>query len=81
MGKIIKKFTIIMLANLIIFLAIWHIIDMLSNNNAKFKIIFLVLSIISLFFLSKSFLKKDLDKMAQELEKDINNNKNNERKY
>ena len=57
------------------FLSIWHILDLNLDTNARYKIIFLVLSIVSLIFLSKKFFKKaiiDMEKISSE-----ENNKNN----
>ena len=77
MGKIIRKFSFIMLINMLAFLSIWHILDLNLGTNARYKIIFLVLSIISLIFLSKKFFKKAL-KDIEEINLDNNKKNKNE---
>ena len=81
MSKIIGKFSIIIFLNLFAFLAIWHILDLNLNTNSRYKIIFLILSVISLIFISKSYFNKAL-KNFEEISPiiDKNNNKNNESK-
>jgi len=78
MFKIIRKFSLIMLLNLLVFLSIWHILDLNLWTNARYKILFLVLSVISLIFLSKNFLKKDLEKMQNDIILENNNKIKNE---
>ena len=76
MKKIIGKFSLIMLVNLLAFLSVWHILDLKLETNARYKIIFLVLSVVSLIFLSKSFFKKTL-KNIEKASPIIDNNKQN----
>lgn len=78
MKKTIRKFTLIMLWNLLVFLFIWHILDLNLWNTWKYKVIFLVLSVLSLIILSKKFLKKDLDEIQKDIDFDNikENNKN-----
>ena len=64
MGQVIKRFSLIMILNLFAFLAIWHTLDVILESNAMYKIIFLVLSLPSLIFFSKFFLKKALKDIA-----------------
>lgn len=78
MIKIIRKFSFIMLLNLLVFLSIWYILDLNLWTNARYKIIFLVLSIISLIFLFKKFIKKDLEKMQNDIILKNNNKIKNE---
>ena len=73
MNKIIGNFSLIVLINLLAFLSIWHILDLILETNARYKIIFLVLSTISLVFLSKKFFKKALKENENK-----ENNENNE---
>jgi hypothetical protein len=67
-----------MLWNLLVFLFIWHILDLNLWNTWKYKVIFLVLSVLSLIILSKKFLKKDLDEIQKDIDFDNikENNKN-----
>jgi len=60
MGKFFLKYTVIILVNLFAFLSIWHILDGIFNTKAKYTIIFLVLSIVSLALISHFFIKKNL---------------------
>ena len=75
MGKIIIQFSLIMLINLLAFLSIWHILDLNLGTSARYKIIFLVLSVASLIFLSKKFFNKTMKDMEKISPKE--NNKNN----
>lgn len=76
MTKIIRKFTLIMLVNLLVFLSIWHILDLNLWTDIKYKIIFLIISTITLIFFSKKILKKDLEKMQKDIGEDNNKNIN-----
>ena len=76
MKRIIGKFSLIMLINLLAFLSIWHILDLILETNARYKIIFLILSVVSLIFLSKKFFKKTL-KNIEKASPIIDNNKQN----
>ena len=65
------------------FLSIWHILDLNLGTNARYKIIFLVLSIVSLIFLSKKFFKDTLIEFKENspiIEKDIKQKNKNESK-
>ena len=75
MGKIMIQFSLIILINLLAFLSIWHILDLNLGTSARYKIIFLVLSVASLIFLSKKFFKKAMKDMEKISPKE--NNKNN----
>jgi len=78
MGKIIRKFSFIMLINMLAFLSIWHILDLNLNTGARYKIIFLVLSVFSLIIISKKYFKKVL-KDFEEIKSIDENNKNNKK--
>jgi len=78
MGKIIRKFSFIMLINMLAFLSIWHILDLNLGTNARYKIIFLVLSVFSLIIISKKYFKKAL-KDFEEIKSIDENNKNNKK--
>ena len=65
MGEVIRKFSYIMLANLLVFLAIWHFFDIFLEWGSKYKIIFLILSVVSLILFSKKFFKKTLEDMEK----------------
>ena len=74
MKNIIWKFSFILLINMLAFLSIWHILDVILDTKVKYKIIFLVLSIISLIFLSKKIFNKTIKEM-REITLKKNNNK------
>ncbi len=76
MGSIIIKFSFLVLFNLLAFLLIWHILDVILDSWIKYKIIFLVLSVISLVFLSKMFFKKALSNMEKNYPENNNKIKN-----
>jgi len=76
MGKIIRNFSLIMFINLFAFLAIWHTLDVFLETKAQYKIIFLVLSVASLIFLSKKFFNKTMKDM-EKISPKVNNNKQN----
>lgn len=83
MNEIIRKFSYIMIANLIIFLSIWYVLDFLLDEKSKYKIIFLLLSVISLIFLSKNFFKKalkDMEKFSPVIKENNKQNKNDSTK-
>jgi membrane protein implicated in regulation of membrane protease activity len=80
MGKIIRNFSLIMLINLLAFLSVWHILDLILETNPRYKIIFLVLSTISLVFLSKKFFKKALKDNKKKENNENNKINNNESK-
>jgi len=75
MGKIIRKFSFIMLINMLAFLSIWHILDLNLGTNARYKIIFLVLSVFSLIIISKKYFKKALKDFEEIKSIDKNNKK------
>jgi F0F1-type ATP synthase assembly protein I len=60
MWKILLKYTLFLIINLIIFLAIWYWIDTYFDTRPKFIIVFLVLSIINLIIFSQSLIRKNL---------------------
>lgn len=74
MSKILIQFNLIIVINLLIFLGIWHILDLTLNTWPKYKIIFMILSIVSLTFISKFLFKKVLKNTN---ESNIKNNKKN----
>ena len=79
MGKIIRNFSLIMLINLLAFLSIWHILDLNLGTNSRYKIIFLILSVISLIIISKKYFKKalkDMEEISPIIDKDNKKNKN-----
>ena len=79
MGNIIRKFSLIMFVNLFAFLAIWHTLDVFLGTKAQYKIIFLVLSVVSLIFLSKKFFNKTMKDM-EEISPEENNKNNKQNK-
>ncbi len=60
MKKIIFKYTVIILVNLFAFLLLWNILDSFFETGSKYLIICLVLSVLSLVFISSLFFKKTL---------------------
>jgi len=79
MGKIIRNFSLIMLINLLAFLSIWYILDLNLGTNSRYKIIFLILSVISLIIISKKYFKKalkDMEEISPIIDKDNKKNKN-----
>ena len=79
MWKIIRKFSYIMLVNLLIFLTLGHLLDIFLNSGSRYKIIFLILSVVSLIFFSKKFFKKalkDMEKISPIIDKNNKQNKN-----
>jgi len=61
--KILIKYTLILIINLIIFLFIWYILDKIFETNWMFIIIFLILSIISLIIMTQNLVRKNLSKL------------------
>ena len=55
------------------FLSIWHILDLNLGTSARYKIIFLVLSVFSLMIISKKYFKKALKDFEEIKENDKNN--------
>ncbi len=77
MGKIIGKFSLIIFVNLFAFLSVWYIVDEFLGTGAKFKIIFLVLSVVSLVLISKNFFTKalvDIEKISPNIDTITKNN-------
>ncbi|MCD5380727.1 hypothetical protein LR004_02265 [Candidatus Gracilibacteria bacterium] len=60
MGKILGKYTLIIALNLFAFLSVGYILDLIFESGALYKIIFLILSIFSLVFISIFFFKSSL---------------------
>lgn len=60
MGKILGKYTLIIALNLFAFLSVWYILDEIFESWTLFKIIFLILSILSLVLISIFFFKSSL---------------------
>ncbi len=79
MGKIIGKFTLIMVVNLLAFLSVWYILDLFFESGTKMTIIFLILSIFSLVWISSMYFKSALDKM-EEISPKIEEQNNNQNK-
>ena len=78
MGKIIGKFTLIMIVNLLAFLSVWYILDLIFESGTKMTIVFLILSVFSLVWISSMYFKSALRKMEEIspiIEKNNNHNK------
>jgi len=60
MGKILGRYTLIIALNLFAFLSVWYILDLIFESWSLYKIIFLILSILSLVLISKIFFKRSL---------------------
>ena len=71
MWKFVLKFGLIILINLFAFLFVWNILDALFLTGAKFKIIFLLLSIVSLAIIWSFYIRKTLSDL-----KNINSKNN-----
>lgn len=77
MGKIIGKFTLIMIVNLLAFLSVWYILDLIFESGTKLTIIFLILSVFSLVWISSMYFKSAVNKMEEispKVEEEENNN-------
>jgi len=72
--KILLKYSIILVINLLAFLSIWYILDKIFETNWKFIALFLVLSIVSLVILTQNLVRKNLNKLEniKEIIKDNN---------
>ena len=73
--KVLIKYTLILIINLIIFLSIWYILDKIFETNWIFITTFLVLSIISLVIMTQSLVRKNLSKLENIKEVIKDNNK------
>jgi len=62
MGRIIGKFTLIMVVNLLAFLSVWYILDLIFESGTKMTIVFLILSVFSLVGISSMYFKNALKK-------------------
>ncbi len=72
--KILYKYTIILILNLVFFLVIWYFLDIYFETNWKIIIIFLILSIVNLVIMTQNLVKKNLAKL-QQIKENIKNNK------
>ena len=72
--KILYKYTIILILNLVFFLVIWYFLDIYFETNWKIIIIFLILSIVNLVIMTQNLVKKNLAKLEQ-IKENIKNNK------
>jgi len=61
--KVLIKYTMILVGNLLAFLLIWYILDKIFETEWKFIALFLILSIISLVILTQNLVKKNLNKL------------------
>lgn len=76
--KVLLKYTVILLVNLLAFLAVWYILDKIFETDWKFIAFFLILSVISLVILTQNLVKKNLAKLEnikEKVKEDIKNNK------
>lgn len=73
--KILLKYSIILVINLLAFLSIWYILDKIFETNWKFIALFLILSIVSLIILTQNLVKKNLNKLENIKEIIKGNNK------
>lgn len=67
--KILFKYTLILVINLLAFLSVWYILDLIFETNWKFIVLFLILSIFSLVILTQLLVRKNLSRLN-----DIKNN-------
>lgn len=74
MGKILGKYTLIIALNLFAFLCVWYILDGIFESDNLFKIIFLILSVVSLWLISIPFFKKslkDIEKLSPKTDTEV----------
>jgi len=61
--KVLIKYTMILVGNLLAFLSVWYILDKIFETGWKFIALFLILSIISLVILTQNLVRKNLNKL------------------
>jgi F0F1-type ATP synthase assembly protein I len=71
--KILLKYTVILLINLLAFLSIWYILDKIFDTNWRFIILFLILSIVTLVIITQNLVRKNLSKLNN-IKENIKNN-------
>ncbi len=65
MQKFFIKYTLLIFVNLLAFLLVWHILDVLFWGGAKFKITFLLISIVPLLVVWGKMIQKSIKNLEE----------------
>jgi membrane protein YdbS with pleckstrin-like domain len=71
--KVLLKYSVILVINLLAFLSVWYILDKTFETNWKFIALFLVLSIVSLVILTQNLVRNNLNKL-ENIKEAVKNN-------